>query len=284
MDGAYSPLNPTTDRTSTMRPLTSVPPVFGAFLRGGRGVIAACLLALTLLAWLYLARLAEAMSAMGAGADSVYMWLMPMGSWGPAEFGLCVAMWAIMMIAMMVPSATPMLFAFHALDRSRRSASAAPLRFAAFFLGYVFVWSAFSVIAAGIQWWLHEAAVVTDMMMSSSRVFDGAILLCAGIYQFMPAKRRCLAKCRTPLGFLMSEWREGPTGAWLMGMRHGMFCVGCCWGLMALLFVGGVMNLLWIAVLAATVLVEKTVPFGITVARTAGIFMSASGVWLLFST
>ena len=267
-----------------MRPSISVPPDFGAFLRNGRVVVAACLVALTLLAWLYLAQLAEAMRAMSAGNDSAYMWLMPMGRWGPAEFALCFAMWAIMMIAMMVPSAAPMLFVFQALDSSRRSGGSARLRFAAFFLGYVVVWTAFSLVAAAVQWQLHAAAVVSDMMMSSSRVFDGLILLCAGIYQFMPAKSRCLSKCRTPLGFLMSEWREGTTGAWLMGLRHGMFCVGCCWGLMALLFVGGVMNLLWIAVLAAIVLTEKAVPFGITVAKAAGVLMCASGLWLLFST
>jgi len=267
-----------------MRLSTSVPPALEAFLRSGRLVVAAGLVALTVLAWLYLALLAEAMSAMRAGNDSAYMWLMPMGRWGAAEFGLCFAMWAVMMIAMMMPSAAPMLFSFHALDRSRRRASSAPLRFVAFSLGYVFVWSAFSVFAAGVQWWLHDAAVVTDMMISASRVLDGVILLCAGIYQFMPAKSRCLSKCRTPLGFLLSEWREGTAGALVMGVRHGAFCVGCCWALMALLFVGGVMNLLWIAVLAATVLIEKALSFGVPVAKAIGVLMGVSGVWLLFNT
>jgi predicted metal-binding membrane protein len=266
-----------------MRLSPHVPPALEAFLRNGRLVVAASLIAMTLLAWLYLALLAEAMGAMSVGNGSAFMWLMPMGAWGPAEFLLCFAMWAVMMIAMMTPSAAPMLFAFHAMDRARPDRGSAARRFLAFLLGYVFVWTSFSVIAASIQWWLHEVALVTDMMISSSRVFDGGILLCAGIYQFMPAKSRCLSKCRTPLGFLLTEWRDGTWGALVMGIRHGSFCVGCCWALMALLFVGGVMNLLWIALLAGAVLIEKVVPSGATVAKATGLVMGVGGLWLLLS-
>jgi predicted metal-binding membrane protein len=251
-------------------------------MRGERLVVAAALLALTALSWLYLALLAQAMSAMEAGTTSAYMWLMPMGRWGFAEFALCFAMWAIMMIAMMLPSAAPMLFAFDALNRSRPGNIAAACRLAAFFFGYVIVWSSFSLLAAGVQWWLHEAAVVSDMMTSSSRVLDGIVLLAAGTYQFMPAKMRCLSKCRTPMGFLLTEWRDGAWGALAMGIRHGAFCVGCCWGLMALLFVGGVMNLVWIALLAGLVLIEKVLPLGAAVARAAGLVMCAAGLWFLF--
>jgi predicted metal-binding membrane protein len=260
-----------------------MPPALAALVRGERLVVAAVLVALTILSWLYLALLADAMSAMRIGEGSAYMWLMPMGQWGPIEFVLCFAMWALMMIAMMVPSAAPMLFAFHAIDRSRPGGGSAARRLPAFLAGYLVVWSSFSVVAAGVQWWLHDAAVVTDMMISSSRLFDGAVLVCAGIYQFMPAKSRCLSRCRTPMGFLLTEWRDGTRGALVMGVRHGAFCVGCCWALMALLFVGGVMNLLWIALLAGVVLIEKAVPFGARVAKVTGVALCASGLWFLLN-
>ena len=268
---------------NSMRPSPHVPPALVALMRGERLVVAAVLVALTVLAWLYLALLADAMSAMRIGESSAYMWLMPMGQWGLIEFLLCFAMWDLMMIAMMVPSAAPMLFAFHALDRSRAGGGSAAQRLLAFLVGYLLVWSSFSAIAAAAQWWLHDAAVVTDMMVSSSRLLDGALLLCAGVYQFMPAKSRCLSKCRTPMGFLLTEWREGMRGALVMGMRHGAFCVGCCWALMALLFVGGVMNLVWIALLAGAVLIEKVVRSGAIVAKATGLLMCASGLWFLLT-
>jgi predicted metal-binding membrane protein len=226
-----------------------------ALLRGERMIVAAGLAVLTLLSWLYLAALADAMQAMSDGAGSVFMGLMPMGRrWGPLEFWLCFAMWAVMMIAMMVPSAGPMLLAFHAMVRRRAGVASPGRRFVAFLLGYVVVWGGFSLLAAALQWRLREAAVMTDMMVSTSRAWDAGLLLAAGAWQLAPAKAVCLSRCRTPLAFLLSEWREGTKGAWVMGLRHGGFCVGCCWALMALLFVGGVMNLLWIALLAGAVL------------------------------
>jgi len=266
-----------------VQPTTGIPAAVAAIMRSERLVVAAGLIALTLLSWLYLALIAQSMNAMEAGVGSPYMWLMPMGRWGAWEFALGFAMWMVMMVAMMVPSAAPMLLTFHAVTRSRLGRGSTALRFMAFLLGYLLVWSAFSMAATAAQCWLHEGAVVTDMMISSSRILDGVLLLAAGIYQFAPAKHRCLSKCRTPMGFLLTEWREGSRGALIMGVRHGGFCVGCCWGLMALLFVGGVMNLLWIALLAAAVLVEKVLPFGATIAKVAGLVMCASGAWLLLA-
>ena len=256
--------------------------VAASLVRGERVVIGAGLLALTLLSWLYLALLADSMEAMGsAGGRSAFMALMPMGRWGPAEFALCFAMWFVMMIAMMVPSAAPMLFAFRTLSRSRAGSERAGHSFVAFLLGYLIVWGAFSALATGAQWGLREAALVTDLMTSASPKLNAALLLGAGIYQFAPAKQVCLSRCRTPMGFLLTEWRDGTRGALVMGLRHGGFCVGCCWGLMALLFVGGVMNLLWIAVLAMAVLAEKLLPFGTVPSKIAGLLMIASGLWLL---
>jgi predicted metal-binding membrane protein len=257
--------------------------VVTSLARVERAVIGAGLLALTLLAWLYLVVLADAMDAMRGGDRAAFMGLMPMGRWGPAEFALCFAMWFVMMVAMMVPSAAPMLFAFHSLSRTRVGSGRAGRRFIAFLLGYFGVWSGFSVAATAAQGWLHEAAVVTDLMTSSSRTLDAVLLLGAGMYQFAPMKHVCLSRCRTPMGFLLTEWRDGTRGALLMGLRHGLYCVGCCWALMALLFVGGVMNLLWIAVLAAAVLGEKALPFGAMSAKLAGLVMLAVGLWLLWA-
>lgn len=259
------------------------PGIRTSLARGERIVIGAGLLALTLLSWLYLALVADAMDAMDHARGSAFMWLMPMGGWGATEFALCFAMWVVMMVAMMVPSAVPMLFAFHSLSRSRPGGERAGRRFGAFLLGYFFVWSVFSLLAAAAQWSLHEAAIVTDQMISSNATLDAVLLLGAGIYQFAPMKHVCLARCRTPMGFLLTEWRDGTSGALVMGFRHGIFCVGCCWGLMTLLFVGGVMNLLWIALLGVAVLIEKVLPLGTMLAKMAGLAMLAGGLWILWA-
>jgi predicted metal-binding membrane protein len=250
-------------------------------LRGERAVVVACVAAITLLSWLYLVALADAMDAMSDGRSSVYMSLMPMGRWGAHELAVGFAMWAVMMIAMMAPSAAPMLLAFHALVRPRLDARAARGRAAAFLLGYVFAWTGFSVLATALQWGLHEWSVVTDRMVSSSRLLDAGLMLVAGTWQLLPAKATCLSKCRTPFGFLVMEWREGARGAVLMGLRHGLYCTGCCWALMLLLFAAGVMNLAWIAILSLVVLVEKLVPRGMVFARISGVALCAGGVWLL---
>jgi predicted metal-binding membrane protein len=246
-----------------------------------RWIMGACLALLLLLSWLYLAALADAMDAMDdAGRESHWMWLMPMGTWGAAEFLLGFAMWAVMMVGMMLPSAIPMLFAFLSVSRTRpeRSGSLGPA--GAFLLGYLVVWGGYSALATAAQGLLHAGALLTPAMQSSSAVFNAVLLVAAGIYQFLPFKYACLAKCRLPLGFLLTEWRDGTRGGFIMGLRHGTYCVGCCWLLMALLFVAGVMNLLWIAMLTALVLVEKVTPFGRAAARMAGLVMAASGVWI----
>jgi predicted metal-binding membrane protein len=257
----------------------------GSILRAPRGrertVIALCLAVMLLLSWLYIVALADAMDAMQARRASVFMPLMPMGTWGPFELALCLAMWAIMMIAMMVPSATPMLLAFHAVARGRLAAQSAARCLAAFLAGYIVVWTGFSAVATTLQWWLHETEAVTELMVSASRMLDAALLVVAGIWQFVPAKSKCLTTCRTPLGFLLTEWRDGANGAFVMGLRHGMVCVTCCWALMALLFVAGVMNLRWIALLSVAVLAEKMLPFGMLIARVFGVALCAAGFWLL---
>jgi predicted metal-binding membrane protein len=190
-------------------------------------------------------------------------------------------MWAVMMVAMMVPTATVMVLTFATVNRRRRARSGPYAPTAIFLAGYVVVWAGFSVVATLAQWGLHEAALLSPMMVGTSSTLGGLLLLAAGLFQWTPVKRACLTHCRSPLAFLMTEWREGRRGALVMGLRHGMFCTGCCWFLMALLFVAGVMNLLWVAALTAFVLIEKVVPRGEIVGRVAGgVLVVAGVVWL----
>jgi predicted metal-binding membrane protein len=162
-----------------------------------------------------------------------------------------------------------------------RGADRAPRVVFAFGIGYLLVWTAFSAGAALGQWALHQAAMLSPAMTTANARLSGAILIAAGVYQLTPFKRACLTHCRSPLGFLMSHWRDGKAGALRMGIEHGTYCLGCCWALMGVLFVVGVMNLVWVAALTIFVLVEKFGPAGAFVARVAGVAMVAIGtlVW-----
>lgn len=209
-------------------------------------------------AWGYLIHMAWGMAHMDIGAS---MWLMPaMVGWGATDLALVFLMWAIMMAGMMLPSALPMLRMFERIDAQRRPPEAFGRRIWAFALGYLAVWTGFSLAATLAQWGLLEARQVSPMMESASPVFSAVVLLGAGAFQFSALKQACLKKCRTPLGFLMTEWRDGAAGAWSMGLRHGAACTGCCGALMLLLFVVGVMNLWWIALLTLVVVIEKSLP------------------------
>ena len=150
-----------------------------------------------------------------------------------------------------------------------------------FVSGYLVIWSGFSLVATAMQWALQYVGVLSPAMASANAVFGGVVLIAAGVYQWTPLKHACLRHCQTPLGFLMSRWRDGVSGAFQMGLAHGAYCVGCCWALMALLFVGGVMNLVWVATLAALVLAEKIAPPGPWLARAIGLVLVAWGGWVL---
>ena len=248
-----------------------------------RVLIAACIVLITLLAWLYLVHLDRQMAAdlrhVQQMAERGMTMDMPCMS---TDVSLTFAMWVVMMVGMMAPSASPMLLLFSAsrTARGERGVSTATL---AFGLGYVAIWAVFSVGATVAQWALHQAAMLSSSAMAlSSGPLSGAVLIAAGIYQLTSWKSRCLTHCRTPLGFLMTNWRDGTTGAFIMGWRHGIYCLGCCWALMCVLFAVGVMNLVWIAVLAVLVLVEKIGPAGAVVARLAGIALVFVGVLRLF--
>jgi predicted metal-binding membrane protein len=230
-------------------------------------------------AWAYLLYMGWGMEHMEVG---VQMTIMPrMTHWQAIDLLLVFLMWAIMMMAMMLPSATPMILVFAALDRQRQEGASHSLRVCAFVAGYASVWTGFSLGATLLQWGLLEARLISPMMRSSSPAFGAAVLIAAGAFQFTRLKQTCLATCRSPLLFLATQWRSTPAGAYAMGLRHGAYCLGCCWLLMALLFVLGVMNVLWIVSLAVFILVEKTFPGVRWVSFATGVALIAWGLWLL---
>jgi predicted metal-binding membrane protein len=230
---------------------------------------AALVLAASVLGWAFLAWIALDMDS------PVSQLMMPDSPDWSVTAALAVwAMWGVMMAAMMLPSAWPMLRTFAAL--SLRSGQAA--RGGAFAGAYLLVWLAFSGAAAAAQWALQRLGWTDPMAASRSAWLSGLLLGIAGAYQFTPLKKLCLTRCRSPLGFVLGEWRAGWSGAFVMGVRHGLFCVGCCWALMAVLFVGGVMNLAWIAALALAVAVEKLVRGGPLVGAALGAALIVGGV------
>lgn len=246
-------------------------------LRRDRLIVLAGLVGISALAWAYLIYLTFEMGSMDMTMDMAAS----MQTWTVMDLVLLFVMWAVMMVAMMVPTATAMILAFATINRRRRMQEQPYVPTAIFLGGYVIVWTGFSALATLAQWGLHETALLSPMMVSTSPILGGLLLLTAGVYQWTPLKYACLKHCRSPLGFLMTDWREGPRGALIMGLRHGMFCTVCCWFLMALLFVAGVMNLLWVATITLFVLVEKVVPRGDIVGRVAGGVLVIAGLVLL---
>jgi predicted metal-binding membrane protein len=214
-------------------------------------------------------------------ADGADMPMPGMRPWSAVELLLLFLMWLTMMVAMMLPSAAPMILLVATIQRRRQERSSPAVPTAVFAAGYLLVWTLFSAAAALAQWGLHEAALLSPAMASTSPVLGGLILVVAGVYQWLPIKSACLSHCRSPLGFLSSEWREGSAGALVMGFRHGLFCLGCCWALMTLLFVAGVMHLLWVAAIAGLVLVEKVARAGPWIGKVTGIVLVALGAWTL---
>jgi predicted metal-binding membrane protein len=237
-----------------------------------RVVVLSGLAACAALAWGYLLYMSWGMAHM----DTVDVAMMPsMTDWGAVDLLLVLAMWAVMMAAMMLPSSIPMVLCLASLAR-QRSQPVAYAKTSAFVLGYLLVWAGFSLLATLSQWGLLEARLVTPMMVSATPLVGGGLLIVAGVFQFMPLKHRCLTKCASPLGFLLNEWRDGTLGAFIMGCRHGMYCVGCCGVLMALLFVFGVMNVVWIVALSIYVMLEKLLP------RARGLPFAAGGLLIVW--
>lgn len=249
--------------------MSAQPTRFEALLRQDRAVVLAGIALLTLASWAYLAHLVRAMG--------------PLDRCGAIELAALLGMWVVMMTAMMLPSVAPLILMFARADRQKGARAVAGTA-SILLLGYLLAWMGYSALAAWLQWRLHVAAVLSPAMASASPLLQGFLLLAAGAFQFTPLKRACLTRCRSPLSFLMSDWRPGRLGALVMGLKHGAFCVGCCWLLMVLMFAAGVMSLFWMAALAVFVLAEKAAPRGDLLARLAGAALIVAGASLLVST
>lgn len=235
----------------------------------------------------------ETMTRSSGHSSMAGIMLMSPGTWTPGYALLMFSMWWLMMIAMMLPSAAPMVLLHAVVTRTglARADDAGPSgpshrpfsATIAFIAGYLVIWGAFSLLAVVAQWALERGELLSAMMMSTSRFLDSGLLLAAGLWQLTLLKTVCLRHCRSPIRFLSTNWRPGVGGAFRMGTKHGVFCLGCCWFLMALLFYGGVMNLIWIIGLALFVLAEKMMPAGVAFGRVTGLLLIAWGVWLGFT-
>ena len=210
------------------------------------------------------------------------MW-MPHSSlpvWGFIDFALVFVMWAIMMVAMMLPSAIPMVFAFSRVCQQRKTTIYRPT--VVFVLAYLSAWFGFSIVLTLLQWQMHELAWLSPMMENKNSLLASVILILAGVYQFLPLKKACLKQCRTPMGFLLNEWQEGYKGTYQMGLKHGAACVGCCWAQMLIMFAVGVMNLLGMAFVTLIVIVEKLAPADTAmISRTCGFAFILWGLYFL---
>lgn len=200
--------------------------------------------------------------------------------WAAADIGLTFTMWAVMMVAMMGVTAAPVLLLF-AKSHVRRAERGVPAAVVTFALGYIAVWCGFSGVATIAQWALHEAVLLSPAMATTSPRLGAALLIAAGVYQLTPLKHACLQHCQTPMSFLMSHWRDGVGGAFEMGLRHGIYCLGCCWVLMGVLFAVGVMNLAWVAALTVFMLIEKLGVGGARVSRVGGAVLIGVGLVVL---
>ena len=278
-------------------------------LRRDRAIVAASLAMLAALAWAYILWLAATMDmggmampepGMGAGMDMDMddMGNMDMSNgpatpldtlldvaprpWTAVEAGITLTMWIVMMVGMMLPSATPMVLLYARVGRQSRK-EGKPFAATGFFAGgYLLAWAGFAA-AATLGQWLMEGSLLTPSLASASRAFSGLVLTLAGLYQWTPLKDACLGQCQAPVVFLQRHggFRRDPAGAVRLGLRHGLYCIGCCWALMALLFVGGIMNVLWIAAIAIFVMAEKVLPAGRLLSRAAGAALIAAGIWQL---
>lgn len=263
-------------------PAIAATPAIEAVLKRDRWIVLGTLAGITLLTWGYMVYEARAMYHTGVCCCAGMKMSSPDTSpWSVGTLIPLFLMWAEMMVAMMIPSAAPVILTFAAVQRKRREREQPFVSTGIFVLGYLLVWTGFSAVAAIAQWFLHGKALLSPMMVSSSSMLGGILLVLAGVFQWTPLKHACLTHCRTPLSFLMTGWREGRAGALKMGLQHGLFCTACCWFLMALLFVAGVMNIWWIAVITLFVLIEKVVPRGLLVGRIAGFVLVGWGAWLL---
>ncbi len=264
--------------------------MFENILRQDNRVVVSCLLLVSAFSWWYLFQGAgmsmnmPTMAGTDGGMSAMAATGIPVQAWSLDHSWAIFWMWWVMMVAMMLPSAAPMILFFAVANRNTTKGDAAFARVSTvyFAASYLFVWGLFSFMATGIQWGLSYQGLLGPMMDSKHTVFTAILLIGAGLYQFLPAKEACLRHCQTPLHFVMTQWRPGRLGAVQMGLIHGAYCLGCCWFLMLLLFYGGVMNLAWIGGLALYVLLEKTFAASHILGKTTGGLLILNGMAVLF--
>ena len=231
-------------------------------------------------AWGFLIVSENAMRAMrGDGVVMDMMWAMMDPGAMSAYLVAASFMWVVMMVAMMIPAALPMTMVFRGMHQGRH-ATTETLLFAS---GYLIVWSLFAVACAGLQWGLHASGDLRGHLLEAGPRTAAAIMVVAGVYQLTPFKEACLARCRSPIGFFMEHWRDGRSGAIAMGLRHGLYCLGCCWMLMLLMFVGGAMSVATMALLSVFILAERLLPAGPWVSRLPALVLLGGGVVFLLS-
>ena len=247
-------------------------------IKRDRTIIIFGLIGIVVLAWMYMLYL---VLNMGNNLGSLIS--MPQTTaWNSADFVFVFIMWAVMMVAMMIPSAGPMIIIFSTLSRKRREQHTPYVSTGVFLFGYLSVWTFYSTLATLGQWVLHTASLLSPMMMIiSNPILTSVLLLIIGVFQFTPTKYVCLTHCQTPLDFILNKWQDGRRGAFNMGISNGNYCLGCCWALMSLLFVVGVMNILWIAIIAAFILVEKLVIANYQISRLSGTVIIIWGIVIL---
>ena len=258
-------------------PVNARPTWIEGALRHERAALAVVLIVIPLLAWTWVVVLAADMYGPMSGASK---WMMTM-VWDGPHLLLLWAMWAVMMAGMMLPSATPVVLLYAGAARNRYDGQGVAARVYALAGGYLLAWIAFSVVATLVQRLLGRSLLLTPMMEPATPVLSAAVLVIAGVYQFLPFKSACLHVCRTPIAFITQHWQPGVGGAFRMGAAHGMYCLGCCWALMLLLFAGGVMNLAVILALTVWIVIEKTASFGALGARVMGGLLIGLAVWML---
>lgn len=206
---------------------------------------------------------------------------MPVAAWGAHEFGGAIAMWIVMMSCMMLPTVVPWMLACYRIASSTAPSSHPPLVAGLFMTGYLLAWSGYSIGAAGVQWAMHDGELLSSMGALRGPVLGGSLLVLAGVFQWTSLKDRCLAHCQSPLGFFLTAWRPGRAGAIRMGLDHGLYCVSCCWALMALALVAGVMSLVWMAGVTLFVFIDQTLLRSAALTRTAGVGLVVWGLWTL---
>ena len=240
-------------------------------LKRDRMIVLAGLVGVSVLAWIYII-------AFDGGVAAAMHASMP---WTVSHFVLMFSMWSVMMVAMMLPTAAPMILLYMLVVRKSAEKHTPIVAAGVFVAGYIVAWAAFSLSVTALQWGFEQFALLSPMMASANPLFGGGLLIAAGAYQWTPLKDHCLGNCRAPMAFLTTSWRHGRIGAFRMGLEQGLYCVGCCWVLMGLLFFGGVMNLLWIAAITAFVLLEKFAPMGIQAGRFSGFLLIVSGLLVI---